>query len=324
MSKSIYISERLYLDRLRVLAIILVIIGHATRMFTVNGVYYGTLTSIRFFEHITIIIYSFHMPLFMMLSGYVYGICTCKGGYYNTLVPFFWKKSRRLLMPYYFWGLFYVAPVMVLLSITPMTYPYYVTSGILLGVDSRHLWFLFALFGIFALVQPARLLLNRVYFIQQYKPVALLLGLVIGLLLAAIPKPSYFCMDSICDYLIYFLIGSVLNICRKVNWGGYVMVACFIILVLMLRAIGVIALLSACATCMLPIDKCPGFNAIKKYGMGLYILHPMLLYIVFYFYETRYNPYIYTIIALVVVSFISYFGCLAIKSSHLSMLLGEK
>lgn len=220
MSKSIYISERRYLDRLRVLAIILVIVGHATRMFTNNGVYYGTLPSIRFFEIVTTIIYSFHMPLFMMLSGYVYGICTGKSGYYNKLVPFFRKKSLRLLLPYYFWGLFYVAPVMVLISITPMTYLCYVKSGILLGVDSRHLWFLFALFGIFALVQSARLLVNRLYFIQKYKPVALLLGLVIGLLLAAIPKPAYFCINSICDYLIYFIVGCVLYVCRKIKWGG--------------------------------------------------------------------------------------------------------
>lgn len=102
------------------------------------------------------------------------------------------------------------------------------------------------------------------------------------------------------------------------------MVICFIILVFILKGIGVIGILSALATCMLPIDKIPGFNEIKKNGMGLYILHPMLLYVVFYFYEIQFNPYIYTIIALVIVYIISYLGCLAVKSCHLSMLLGEK
>lgn len=71
-------SDSLYdirLDIIKGIAIILVVMGHCIQYGSGNDYY----TSALFFEeNIFKFIYSFHMPLFMLISGYVFGFS--KGG----------------------------------------------------------------------------------------------------------------------------------------------------------------------------------------------------------------------------------------------------
>ena len=59
------------------------------------------------------------------------------------------NKFKRLVIPYLFFGVLYVAPIMVLLNITNDSYFVYCIRDIIFGQDSRHLWFLTTLFLIF-------------------------------------------------------------------------------------------------------------------------------------------------------------------------------
>ncbi len=78
------------LDLLKAFAIYLVIWGHAIMHFRPN-----------FEESVSFnVIYSFHMPLFMMLSGY-FATSSIRLG----IKEFFAKKFRQLLLPCITWGI---------------------------------------------------------------------------------------------------------------------------------------------------------------------------------------------------------------------------
>ena len=72
-----------YIDIARGVAIILVVMGHAVNEYSLNS------------EPLEKIIYSFHMPLFFIISGLVFRV---KDG--DTFPAFFKKRSKGLMLPY--------------------------------------------------------------------------------------------------------------------------------------------------------------------------------------------------------------------------------
>lgn len=74
------------LDIARAICIILVVIGH-----------YVPDNSPAWYVMLHDIIYTFHMPLFMFVSGYVYMITKKNIGYKSFLI----KKIKRLMIPYF-------------------------------------------------------------------------------------------------------------------------------------------------------------------------------------------------------------------------------
>ena len=70
-------KERIeWIDVARGIAILLVILGHSLEM--------GIM--------VRMCIYSFHVPLFFVLSGFFYK--------YGAFLPFLWKNVRQILIPY--------------------------------------------------------------------------------------------------------------------------------------------------------------------------------------------------------------------------------
>ena len=138
-----------YYNKLKFFSTILVVFAHASRMYTGDGVV-TPINSSPLLELITRAIYSFHMPLFISISGMVYGYSVDELNKYNDSLMFLKKKAIRLLCPYLFFGLCYVAPVMVAYNFTDYSYFDYCVHGILLVKNSRHLWYIIVLFEIFA------------------------------------------------------------------------------------------------------------------------------------------------------------------------------
>lgn len=320
------VSEKVFLDRLRVALILLVVIGHATRMFSPMGVYSGRIAIDPIHELITTVIYSFHMPFFVMISGYVYGICVMKSKDYVFFWPVIRKKILRLMVPYCVWGVALVAPVLIALSVTPLTYWGYLKSGILLSLDCKHLWFLGALFLTFLLVHGGKCALCR---LKVYNEIPLSIKCFVFILMAFVLRyisfPIYFQIWNAIYYLPFFLFGyfikrSLLN--KPLDRILLIICAFFI-----LWSLGVIGAVSAVVFCflmgVLRIEDTPPFSVVKAYGMGIYILHPMMLYVIYYYYPSSMNPYLYTIFSILMVMFVSILLCKLIKRINLSFLLGE-
>ena len=148
----------LWIDDARTLTMLLVIIGHCTYitlMTPYGGICY--LSSIspkeysfgwKLLSTIVGFIYTFHMPLFMMLSGVCFNLTIHKVTDVKTFVR---NKARRLLIPFLFTTLLLSVPLKYMSG-------YYsesanVLKDIVLGqfllMGNSHLWFVVSLFWIF-------------------------------------------------------------------------------------------------------------------------------------------------------------------------------
>ena len=147
-----------WIDTLKVLTMILVIMGHCT-YYTIQTTFGGVENVsedgrysfiYRLLKFISIVIYKFHMPLFMAVSGAVFSWGIRK---YKTLSELIRNKAQRLLLPFLL--------VTTFISV-PLKYAsgYYVHSkhvlwdilcGQYLLLGNSHLWFVVSLFYIFAI-----------------------------------------------------------------------------------------------------------------------------------------------------------------------------
>ena len=142
------------------------------------------------------VIYTFHMPLFMFTSGYVY-IATKKEIPYGV---FLLKKVRRLMLPYLTTSI--VVIVIKLLTQggmrvdNPVTFFSFVEM-FYMPAAGYFLWFIWALWWMFVLVP----LFKR----KQDK--AVLFGLSILLHFIPIGLPQVFCLREFSVMLMYFMLG---------------------------------------------------------------------------------------------------------------------
>lgn len=134
-------------DCVKVITSVLVVLAHTTRMYTGEGVIIPSVPS-PFLHLLTDVIYSFHMPLFTAVSGAVYCYCRIKKHKYTNPKAFIAGKAKRLLVPYFAFGILCVAPVMVCYHFTDEDFIPYVFHGILLSLNNRHLWYLVMLFAV--------------------------------------------------------------------------------------------------------------------------------------------------------------------------------
>lgn len=148
----------------------------------------------------------FHMPLFIFVSGCVYGICIDKGKYKNGF-RFLVNKARRLLIPYYLCGLLIVSPLMVGLGFAHSSYPHYALKSIILAQDGRHLWFIFTLFMLFVIAMIIRSVILR------YDGITSMVISIAGALLFFVsPYVGYTLqLANICKYFIFFMAGVYVN-----------------------------------------------------------------------------------------------------------------
>lgn len=155
-------------------------------------------------------IYGFHMPMFMALSGAVYGISTKRDVPFDNLIQ---KKTKRLVIPYFLSGLLWMFPIKIIAG-------FYSDNASILAALSKfliaedamgHLWFLPALFWCFILSW----FLERIAKKFESRYVVFLLSIILVQILSKFPLPNIFCLPRSLGYLNYFTAGYCFEEFRK-------------------------------------------------------------------------------------------------------------
>ena len=175
----------LSLDIAKAICIILVVIGH-----------YHPRNAPQWYLDINHIIYSFHMPLFMFASGYIY-IATQNNISYSKFIK---KKIKRLMIPYLSTSLIIITIKLFSQKIMFVEHPVTVSSYIKMFYQPEagyFLWFIWALWWMFVIVPVFKSKRARGY---------LFLASIL-LLYLPIQLPELFCLRQFQNMLIYFMSG---------------------------------------------------------------------------------------------------------------------
>lgn len=200
------VKKRYYeLDIMRIILMIFVIVGHSRYLDFVPYSFEDTAMNyyagpLRYADIPVGFAYSFHMPLFFLLSGMVAFVTHEKT--FSSFDKLVINKAKRLLIPYFICGLFWMIPLRVFAKV-------YDASNIASGIiglfnftDGSHLWFLPALFGAFICFYPFYLIYKK----TQSLTFTFLGCYLFSLLIKLIPL-SFLNFDKIVFYLPYFAAG---------------------------------------------------------------------------------------------------------------------
>lgn len=177
------------LDIAKTICIILVVIGH-----------YHPENSPTWFSSIRDIIYSFHMPLFMFASGYIY-ISTLLAK--NTYMEFILKKVRRLLVPYFTTSILIISLKLIsqenMYIENPTSYLSY--FKMLYSPEAGYfLWFIWALFLMFVTIS---------FFKTKSSRIKLFIASII-IHFMDLNITDIFCINQFLGMLVYFMLGVVI------------------------------------------------------------------------------------------------------------------
>ena len=179
----------LVIDYAKGLAIILVVIGH-----------WNPDDAPIWWHQINKIIYTFHMPLFMMASGFLYIATLRSQSYFQFLL----KKARRLMLPYISTSIIIITIKLLMQGNAYVEHPvtYFSYLEILWSPSAGYfLWFIWALWWMFVIIP---------FFKTKQSRLALF---VVALILAYIPLSAtqIFCFAQTQRMLVFFVLGTLLS-----------------------------------------------------------------------------------------------------------------
>lgn len=187
-----------WIDNTKGFAILLVVMGHMFRGFTSANMYnYSSL------KYVDFTIYSFHMPLFLILSGYLYAK-TKKVDSYEKYKKTALYKILNLGIPYIIFTLIQAFINIILGSKTNST----VNIIDLLKIPIKplyHFWFLYALLVLFLIIPLLEMWIKNEY--------AILVVLCILKIASPYLVTNIYFIDSFCFYACYFYVGKI--VCLK-------------------------------------------------------------------------------------------------------------
>lgn len=282
---------------LRVMAMILVVIGHC-QIFYIENIQFNVPKTTMYFiiEKIVEIIYKFHMPLFFYLSGAMYYISTNYRGKYASFKEIIVSKFRRLMVPYFAVSFLMLIPMRIILGVyTEENIVQNIIYDVVLFGNAAHLWFLPILFIVFILFWVIEKLIKRRYI--QYLIVMAIYGV------ALIIPDRY---DLSLRYLLWFTFGYAFEsirikynkfLCRKNTDLCMAFIIIFAILFTVKTRSGLMnliinnilavdgILLTYSVSVFLSKNKTMGLNTFKvlyKYNFDIYLFHDIFNYLILY------------------------------------------
>lgn len=192
-------------DIVRLIAAALVVLGHSTYLTITTD--FGDINytfesakdvfSSGFFKtwlYCSAWVYRFHIPLFFMLAGSAFALHPER-----KLKPLLIKKTRRLLIPFFLCGLFFMIPLKTLGNFFETTKTSEVITAFLTGHESGHLWFLPSLFWCFVVFFSLLKICK--------KPVFIIVSSLLFYLFHSTLPQGFFEFAFSMQYLIFFTMG---------------------------------------------------------------------------------------------------------------------
>ena len=253
---------------------------------------------------------SFHIYGFTLVSGYLFYYLKNEVGKYKKYKEFLIRKFQRLIIPYYFTAIVWVIPFSILI----LSYSGdEVIQKFGLGINPSQLWFLWMLFGVFAIAWPMSQWIKTDY-------IALIISVIswgIGLIGPRFGS-NIFCIWNVFTYLPYFVLGmkmrekehiwkkyncfvlAMLNIGLFLLWryllgnGGIFFKILTLISEYAMHVIGAVAVFMILQWIADKVDwknkkLC---NLLSKYSMPIYLFHQQIIYITIVWLNGKVNPYL--------------------------------
>ena len=306
------------INLVRLVALILVVLGHSTASYTKSWVYSANVNS-NLYNFLSIYVSSFHLSVFVFASGLIYAYKQKSGHAYSSYLILIKKKLKRLILPYFLIGSLYMIPIGMLLNISRYNKSYLVNlKSFILGYSNGHLWYLFMLFDVFLAYYFIEKKLN-----SRKNVVIITIILIIGKIISK-QIPDFFEINTMMNYLIVFHLGyctylykykiSLLtrNILEKYNVITLVSSILTISLILLIKSkIPYIHGVTSCIYSIIDIIICiigivqvyslvliinnskylDCVKQINKYNFNIYLLHePIIFIILSYLLPLNINP----------------------------------
>ena len=192
-----YESDKMqYVSILRVCSMILIVLYHSL-CFYVGVWWYLCTIEVPIWKLIAFPVVKVGLTTFVFISGFLYGYMYLERGKYRKVGSFITNKARRLLIPYFFWGI-------LIILLMPVAH----VSWINLFTGISHLWFLLMLFEIFVFMA----FINKLGIGVQYtKFLDIAIVIMSFILLYAWKRYSshqhFFGIDNTLYYLPAFFVG---------------------------------------------------------------------------------------------------------------------
>ena len=167
------------------IGIILVVLGHVIR-----GLQAKTLLKGEFFVFVDDIIYSFHMPLFFLISGFFIKQSLSKYRKKDILI----NKLKTLMYPYFIWSVFQILVNVILSNYTNNSVSLLAIIK-LFYLPIAPFWYLYSLFIMYVLAVFTKNISTKV-------------NLVFAIILYILPNTGILLLENLFDFYIYFVIGT--------------------------------------------------------------------------------------------------------------------
>ena len=197
-------SRLKFISYMQAIAIVLVVLGHSLQMYPDGAGGYSTIGSR--------LIYSFHMPLFIFVSGFLMLLSLQRGNRStSTAGRFLTSRSRRLLLPYLVLTLVTFIPraAMSSMAADPVELS---LPGLWRGLTDReglvipYFWFVQALFVVSVSVYA---LLKVAEGIRIGRLIPLVIAVAVSLALRGSDIPAFFALDRAAELALYFAAGGL-------------------------------------------------------------------------------------------------------------------
>ncbi len=183
-------------DVLRGFAIFLVVLGHAVakeNIVTTESIWGAALYNF---------IYSFHMPLFFVISGFCYN-------QHISYKKFLIQKSRYLLVPYFVFSIATLLMQKVLPFFTLVNYSLQDEIQQILFFGGN-IWFIYVLFIIMAIFPMVAKIING----RIRKGILALISVMMIYIIVG-KNVDLFCISKVTYYFLYFIIGHILRFSKE-------------------------------------------------------------------------------------------------------------